>query len=101
MLVATSAEVHLWFVFCGEVRDGSLLARYREGLLSRAEAERELKFQRVEDRHRYLLTRAAIRCILSEYAPIAPAEWMFVSDERGRPQLSDAPASARHLSFNI
>lgn len=101
MLAATSAEIHLWFVFCDELRDGGMLARCRAALLSRTEAERELTFHRVEDRHRYLLTRAAIRCILSEYAPVAPANWTFVTDERGRPQLRNAPESARHLSFNI
>src|SRR5579885_1853769 len=101
MLVATAAEIHLWFIFCDEARDASMLARYRNVLLSRPAAEREATFHRHEDRHRYLLTRAGIRCILSQYVPIAPAEWTFVSDERGRPQLSDAPAEARHLSFNI
>ncbi|MBV9911553.1 MAG: 4'-phosphopantetheinyl transferase superfamily protein [Sinobacteraceae bacterium] len=101
MLTATPAEVHLWFIFCNEVRDASMLARYRGTLLSRSEAAREATFHRGEDRHRYLLTRAAIRCILSEYAPIAPAKWTFVTDEHGRPWLTDVPEAARRVSFNI
>ncbi|MBV8741358.1 MAG: hypothetical protein JOZ12_06190, partial [Sinobacteraceae bacterium] len=51
MLTATPAEVHLWFIFCNEVRDASMLARYRGTLLSRNEAEREATFHRAEDRH--------------------------------------------------
>lgn len=101
MLVATPAEIHLWFIFCNDARDDGMLAHYRNDLLSRTEAERQLSFHRTEDRHRYLLTRAAIRCILSEYAPLTPTEWTFVNDEWGRPQLRDPPVSARDLSFNI
>ena len=91
---------HVWFVFQDQARDAALLDRYRQFLTER-ERSGELRFHFLEDRHRYLLTRALVRTVLSLYAPISPAEWSFVANAHGRPQIANDAVSAAGLSFNV
>ena len=58
-----------------------------------------LVFER--DRHRFLLTRALVRNMLSRYAPVAPADWQFIANAHGRPEILDRPAGVPDLRFNI
>jgi 4'-phosphopantetheinyl transferase len=58
-----------------------------------------LVFER--DRHRFLLTRALVRKMLSRYAAVAPADWQFIANAYGRPELLDRPAAVPDLRFNI
>jgi 4'-phosphopantetheinyl transferase len=100
VLALAPGEIHLWFVFFDEVRDESLLHRYRQ-MLPDVERQRELRFHFSEDRHRYLVTRASVRTVLSRYAPMAPEDWRFVSNEYGKPEVaSDDPMIGR-ISFNL
>lgn len=41
-----------------------------------------------------------MRTVLSNYAPVPPAAWRFVTNEYGRPEI-DWPADARWLKFNL
>jgi len=93
-------EIHLWFVFCDRIRDRTLLARYRE-LLSAQEREQEKRLLQPRGRHRYLLTRALVRTTLSRYAAVAPEDWLFASDEYGRPRILNERPDTADLSFNI
>ena len=93
-------EIHLWFVFCDEIADADLLSRYRR-LLSEPEREQELRFHSVADRHRYLLTRALVRTVLSRYAPVPAQSWMFAQDRYGRPAIVNPEPAAAEISFNI
>jgi 4'-phosphopantetheinyl transferase len=94
-----SAACHVWFVFQDQVRDAMLLDRYRQ-LLTEPERAGESRFHFPEDRHRYLLTRALVRSVLSLYAPIRPAEWSFRINAHGRPEIDPAMPAAG-LSFNV
>lgn len=93
-------KVELWLAFCDEIADERLLADYRR-LLAEEERQKEARFHFARDRHRYLITRALVRSVLSRYAAVAPPDWRFVADAYGRPQIANADPAARRISFNI
>lgn len=93
-----SDEIHLWLADYERIADERLHAAYRE-LLDEAEKAQEPRFYFARDRRRYLVTRALVRTVLSRYAPVAPAEWMFANNQYGRPELHQAQAG--DLTFNI
>jgi 4'-phosphopantetheinyl transferase len=93
-------QLHLWLVFPERIRDEAPLQRYRE-VLSAAERARIGRFHFPQDRHSYLLTRAASRMVLYKYAPVAPEDWQFSVSSHGRPQIINAHPDAASLSFNI
>ena len=70
-------------------------------LLSAEEHARmgRLVFER--DRQRFLLTRALVRNMLSRYAGVAPADWQFIANAHGRPEILDRPEGVPDLRFNI
>jgi 4'-phosphopantetheinyl transferase len=70
-------------------------------LLSEDERERMARFVFEKDRHAFLLTRALVRTMLSRYAAIAPAEWQFITNAHGRPEILDRPSGVPDLRFNI
>lgn len=70
-------------------------------LLSPDEHERMARFVFERDRKAFLLTRALVRTMLSRYAPIAPADWQFIANVHGRPEILDRPAGVPDLRFNI
>lgn len=53
------------------------------------------------DRTRFLLTRALVRTTLSRYASVAPADWQFITNVHGRPELLDRPSGVSDLRFNL
>jgi 4'-phosphopantetheinyl transferase len=53
------------------------------------------------DRRRFLLTRALVRTMLSRYAAVAPAEWAFITNDHGRPEILDRPRGVPDLRFNL
>lgn len=89
----------LWFVHTDEVRNQTLLARCH-ALLSEDEKHQQQRFHFEHDRHRYLLTRAALRMVLSRYWAADPEQWRFVSNGYGKPRIVNE-AIARELSFNV
>jgi 4'-phosphopantetheinyl transferase len=95
-----SDACHVWFVFQDQVRDAALLDSYRQ-LLTEQERSGEFRFHFPEDRHRYLVTRALVRTVLSLYAPIRPTEWSFAANAHGRPEIANDPMPAVGLSFNV
>jgi 4'-phosphopantetheinyl transferase len=99
-LELASPECHVWFVFLHCVRDAALLDRYR-GLLTAEERAGEFRFRFPEDRHRYIVTRALVRTVLSLYAPISPAEWSFRANAYGRPEIANDAMPGVGLSFNV
>jgi 4'-phosphopantetheinyl transferase len=96
----TSSDIHLSVIFCSEIADPALLARYRQ-LLSPDELEQQQRFRQPEDRHRYLLTRALLRTALSGYSSVPAAEWSFARDTFGRPHITNQHPDAAQISFNI
>lgn len=100
LIQLTSDEIHVWLTFCEAISDERLLAAYRE-LLNALEKQEESRFHFVRDRHRYLLTRALVRTVLSRYVPIDPKDWVFSTDAGGRPHIVNSQAIESRLSFNV
>jgi len=70
-------------------------------LLSPDEHERMARLVFERDRQRFLLTRALVRTMLSRYAPVAPADWQFIANVHGRPEILDRPLGVADLRFNL
>lgn len=100
MLPLDAAQVDLWFTFYDAIRDVRLLGDYRR-LLTQEELAQEQRFHFAKDQHRYLVTRALVRTVLSRYAPVAPADWVFSKTAHGRPEIANREPIARTISFNI
>ncbi len=99
-LALNSGEVHLWLTFCAEAQDSMLAERYR-ALMTLAERAQCDRFHFARDRHRYLVTRALVRTVLSRYAHVTPADWRFEATPHGRPVIVNEDDGARTLSFNL
>jgi 4'-phosphopantetheinyl transferase len=95
-----SGQVHLWLAYVDEITDARLLAECRL-LLSQEEQRQQLHFHFERDRHRYLVTRAMVRTVLSKYVAIAPSCWRFVINDYGRPSIATEHAAARGIEFNV
>lgn len=93
-------EVHLWLCFYAGITDQRLLESYRD-VISPDERAQEGKFYFARDRHRYLVTRALVRTVLSRYASVHPGAWQFASNAYGRPEIANPELSDAGLSFNI
>jgi 4'-phosphopantetheinyl transferase len=100
MLQLHSEGIALWLAFCDEIADEGLLMDYRR-LLVEEERYKEGRFHFARDRHRYLITRALVRTVLSLYAEIAPQDWRFVEDAHGRPRIVNEDPDAQRISFNV
>ena len=100
MLEAHSDRIDLWLAFADKITSPALLSRYRR-ILSENEKRQELRFHFSKDRHRYLITRALVRTVLSQYAPISPEQWEFASNAYGKPAISNNHWDAKTISFNI
>lgn len=100
ILPPTSAEIHVWLTFCEAISEERLLVAYRE-LLNTTEKKEESRFYVPRDRHRYLVTRALVRTVLSRYASVDPKDWVFSRDAYGRPHIVNPQAAEARLSFNV
>jgi 4'-phosphopantetheinyl transferase len=99
MLDPHEGQVDLWFTRTDRV-DSGLAARYR-ALLTQHELAQQARFYFEKDRHRYLVTRALAREVLSRYAPVAPDEWRFEADSYGKPHIVAPAGLAQRIAFNI
>jgi 4'-phosphopantetheinyl transferase len=70
-------------------------------LMSAEERERMARLIFERDRRRFLMTRALVRTMLSRYTHVPPAEWKFIENVHGRPEILDRPAGVPDLRFNI
>lgn len=93
--------IDLWLARCEELREPAAQEAMR-ALLDAAERVREQRFRFAEDRLRHLIARAMVRQVLSEYADVAPADWRFVANAHGRPEIAPGhgPLPDR-LRFNL
>ena len=78
----------------------SRLDAYR-ALMSDEERERMARLVFDRDRRRFLLTRALVRTTLSRYCAMPPADWRFIANVHGRPEILDRPAGVPDLRFNL
>lgn len=100
MIALGSGEIHLWLAFYEKINDERLHVAYR-ALMNDAEKEQETRFYFAQDRRRYLVTRALVRTVLSQYALVTPEDWVFSTNKYGRPEVANGAASDERLSFNI
>ena len=92
--------VHVDLVHTGQADAPAPQDAYR-ALLSADEHARMARLVFERDRHRFLLTRALVRTMLSRYANVAPAKWSFITNVHGRPEILDRPSGVPDLRFNI
>jgi 4'-phosphopantetheinyl transferase len=92
--------VHVDLLFTANAAALANLDAYRS-LMSPDEHERMARFVFERDRKAFLLTRALVRTTLSRYASVAPADWKFITNVHGRPEIVDRPAGVPDLRFNI
>ncbi len=93
--VIAAGEVHLWIVRL-EASD----ARFDHALtlLSPDETARANRFYFDRHRRAFALGRAALRTLLGQYIPVAPAGVSFTYGQQGKPSLVDTSCSLR---FNV
>lgn len=97
-LPLTEGHVDLWYVFPERVSHPGLLARYQR-LISQDEAARWRRLIFEKDRHRFLVARAMLRAVLSEYLERGPQELVFRYNRYGKPSLADP--SGLPIRFNL
>lgn len=100
MLELPPHHIHLWLAFPDEIQDADLLRRY-QALLTPDEQLRQRRFIFGKDRHRYLVTRALVRTVLSRYAPLAPEQWAFAPNAHGKPLITNSEPQAQSLLFSV
>ena len=98
MLDQLKREHHVWLVNPDEISSGSSLAACLE-ILSVDEINRQERFHFAADRHRFLVSHALVRHVLSRYTGIAPADLEFSSGEFGRPEIANPDVP--ELRFNL
>jgi len=92
------SEAHVWFIKPECVCDTSIL-QHCQAILDANENERLGRFIHADDRHRYLVSHAMLRSVLSRYADVAPSDWCFRQGKHGRPEIiSD---NQPRLRFNL
>lgn len=92
-------EIHLHFSWPEQITDEGLLQSYRS-LLTDDELAQMERFYFARHRHQYLVTRALVRTSLSSYHQVDPAEWQFVKNGYGKPEVSH-PARFSPVRFNV
>lgn len=91
-------EVHVWQVSPESIRDSAVLADFR-AVLSDEERERCDRFHFPEDGHRYLVSHAMLRHVLSGYTGLTPAALLFSRSAHGRPEIDNSEMSG--IRFNL
>jgi len=96
-LTLATNEIHLWSVDPKQIHQPELLHAYSQ-LLSAEETTKQQRFRFEKDRHSALITRAFVRDLLSHYADMPPADWLFIKGAKDKPEIVDPPIPLR---FNI
>lgn len=89
--------IELRLCFTQDARLGGLREAYRR-ILSEDERDRNERFRHGNVRDDDLITRALVRCSLSEFFPIPPSQWKFRRTRHGRPEVCAPPVPVR---FNV
>jgi 4'-phosphopantetheinyl transferase len=93
-------KIELWTSFLHEIVDQQILDQYKD-LLAPEERIQQVRFHFERDQHRYLVTRALVRIVLSKYCDIDPKDWVFNKGSHGKPVIGNDYANAAGLFFNI
>jgi 4'-phosphopantetheinyl transferase len=98
-LTGAPGIVDVWCYFYEQHRDAALVAA-QAALMGQDEVTRCAAFRFEDDRHMFLSTRALVRCTLSAYCDVPPAEWKFSVGPHDKPRIQ-APVTATPLHFNL
>jgi len=98
-LTAAPGIVDVWCYFYDQNRDPALVAA-QAALMGQDEVTRCAAFRFEDDRRMFLSTRALVRCTLSAYFGVPPAEWRFTVGPHDKPRIQ-APVTATPLNFNL
>ncbi len=79
-------EAHVWFIRPESVREPAILQRCRD-MLDAHEHKQLDRFLAADDSHRYLVSHALVRSVLSRYAGVEPSDLCFEQGPHGRPEL--------------
>jgi 4'-phosphopantetheinyl transferase len=95
-------EAHVWYAHPESVQDISIL-EHCHSVLSSAEKTRVQRYLFPEDRHRYLISHAFLRNVLSRYLDLPPGDWQFGHNRHGRPHIAnpDAPPIGFNLTHTV
>lgn len=94
------AGLHLWIAPVPDECDEALELAQRV-LLDAQERLRIQRFRTAALQRRYLTTRALVRTVLSRYAPVPPAQWVFAASSHGRPYVNDTDGAPTVPRFNV
>ncbi|MBK6278499.1 MAG: 4'-phosphopantetheinyl transferase superfamily protein [Gammaproteobacteria bacterium] len=97
--VLAAGATHLWLCDLDALRDPALLADYLS-LLDTDEARRLDRLVFARDRHRFLVSHALLRYLLSLYGGRQAASWQFLKGPHGKPELAPGQG-ARAPAFNL
>jgi 4'-phosphopantetheinyl transferase len=92
-------QVHLWAAHPEQITDPHLIHHYHR-LLEPGEQTKQRRFHFEKHRHAYLITRAAVRTLLSRYTGLPATDLRFEENEYGRPHLRP-DCNPENLHFNI
>lgn len=92
-------SIAIWHTNLAKPRDSALLARWADWL-DPAEAQRMHRFQRLEQRTRFLVSHAMTRDVIARQAGILPGEVVFDHLANGKPYIA-APDAACRFFFNL
>jgi 4'-phosphopantetheinyl transferase len=98
-LKLASSQIDLWYV-CTDQVSADVALRYH-ALLTGQELSHHDRFYIKKDRHRYLITRALLREVLSFYLQGNPKDWRFKANLYGKPYLVDSGGLTQLINFNI
>jgi 4'-phosphopantetheinyl transferase len=93
-------QIHLWLFIPGSGLTAGQLSTYRS-IMDSGERDAEAFFVHLEDRHRYVATRAILRLVLSRYCDKQPSDWHFERTYYGRPFIANPAPDEQHLHFNL
>lgn len=91
-------EAHVWAVKPESIVNGAILDACMN-VLSEQELQRLRRFRFPEDQHRFLVSHALVRTVLSKYVGISPKEWVFSSGSHGKPVTINA--ALPDIRFNL
>jgi len=87
MLKAARNDIDLWLVNYQQIQDPALLEQYAQ-FLSPEEVKRHERFAFTRDKQQFLVTRALIRWVLSQYLGLDdPGSLEFGASRNGKPEL--------------
>ena len=98
LLERLGREAHLWIARPESIQNKRVIDACMDSL-SVQEREKYRRFRFAEDRHRYLVSHALVRNVLSKYAQVPPGEWVFSHSDHGRPEVANTGLSS--MRFNL